>query len=70
VHTIKVYRGADVQLNLFLTSTINAGEWPTAILRPLYVREKLGINQLEDGPAPKTVWTLLRREKSLAPAGI
>jgi hypothetical protein len=37
---MKAYGGVDVQIHIFLTSTLAGGEWSALGLRQLYLRER------------------------------
>ena len=61
-------RGAEVHHHSFSNSAL--GEVVNFTSRPLYQRERtLVYIEQEDGWTPESVWTLRRREESLAPVG-
>jgi hypothetical protein len=68
-HAIETYDGVEVQLQTFLTSALDEGEWSGSRLFRFASEERAsGIYYIRDwvGP-PESVWTRQRREKKPCP---
>jgi len=67
VHTMKAYRGVEVQLHSFLTMALDGSQWSVSLPGSFSPRRRATVLiEQEARSAPEAVWTYWSRENYLA----